>query len=252
LLALAFIVVVRGVCVAQPQQDLDNGRFLRWSYQDPVDWFGSWDTKRLLHVAAVGAVLVPISLLDEPVDEALGEQDSGQIADVADYLGTPLAILTASGAFGLTLITTNSKLQDAAFTSVQSALYANVIAFTIKLSVGRARPDANLGAHHFEPFSDPDASFPSGHTTTAFALLSAWTFYYPSIWTYGLLGAAAATGLSRMVKRRHWFTDVLGGAALGSSTSHWLARKHQGLRTSLTVIPVITSGRVFVSASLTL
>lgn len=59
-------------------------------------------------------------------------------------------------------------------------------------------------------------SFPSIHSARSFnqALLFAFALELP--WAYPLLLAAAAlVGYSRVVKRRHWPADVLGGAILG-------------------------------------
>ncbi len=59
-------------------------------------------------------------------------------------------------------------------------------------------------------------SFPSGHTTTIFALCGVISFYYRSlkIRTIALI-AAILVGFSRVLIGVHWPADVFGGAALG-------------------------------------
>jgi membrane-associated phospholipid phosphatase len=66
-------------------------------------------------------------------------------------------------------------------------------------------------------------SFPSGHTTTAFAAASAvtdeTTLWWPrSTWIVGPLmyGGATMVGLSRMYHNRHWASDVAVGALIGT------------------------------------
>lgn len=61
-------------------------------------------------------------------------------------------------------------------------------------------------------------SFPSGHTTTAFAFFSlmALTFKRPTISVFALL-AAIAVGFSRVYLMMHWVGDVMAGAALGTA-----------------------------------
>jgi membrane-associated phospholipid phosphatase len=86
-----------------------------------------------------------------------------------------------------------------------------------KETTGRHRPREGDGPFSFHPFSGA-ASFPSGHTTTAFALASAvsedlgnnpWI----AVPAYGL---AALVGFSRTRANAHFASDVLiGGAAPG-------------------------------------
>lgn len=62
-------------------------------------------------------------------------------------------------------------------------------------------------------------SFPSGHTTTAFAL-AFWVFLLTyrtryQGWGYGALLLAGLVGLSRVYRGVHYPSDVLAGAAVG-------------------------------------
>ena len=65
-------------------------------------------------------------------------------------------------------------------------------------------------------------SFPSGHTTTAFAAAAAVTSETRRMWPRSLwvvapvmYGGATLVGLSRMAHHHHWAGDVFLGAALG-------------------------------------
>jgi len=100
----------------------------------------------------------------------------------------------------------------------------------LKVAIGRERPvmytsGAAAGA------GDPDnqRSFPSSHTTVAFAAATAYVVisgreHLPHRARAALLlyGAALATGVLRVEAGKHFPTDVLGGAALGSGIG-WLA-----------------------------
>ena len=104
---------------------------------------------------------------------------------------------------------------------------SGIVAQIVKHLVGRARPVlfAVDGPFSFHPLAVTNvlASFPSGHTTSAFAAAVALGYMRPS-WRWWLLGCALLIGVSRVLVGAHYPSDVVGGAALGSATSLTLAR----------------------------
>lgn len=88
----------------------------------------------------------------------------------------------------------------------------------LKHLIGRARPRLmdQLGPFHFDPmtFKAVQASFPSGHTITAFAI--AWTLglFLPKR-RIALFSLAVLVALSRVVLGSHYPGDVVAGAAIG-------------------------------------
>lgn len=57
-------------------------------------------------------------------------------------------------------------------------------------------------------------SFPSGHTTAAFASATCFAAFYPPAAPVAYTVAVAA-GVNRVVKHQHFASDVVAGAALG-------------------------------------
>ncbi|PKN10801.1 MAG: hypothetical protein CVU70_02165 [Deltaproteobacteria bacterium HGW-Deltaproteobacteria-5] len=57
-------------------------------------------------------------------------------------------------------------------------------------------------------------SFPSGHTVTAFALATAFSYLYPRLRVPAYL-VAAMIGMSRVVLTAHYLSDVIAGAIVG-------------------------------------
>jgi membrane-associated phospholipid phosphatase len=111
----------------------------------------------------------------------------------------------------------------------------SLLAAIIKNIIGRARPFVVAGPDvwAYEPFTwhARYASFPSGHTTTAFAALVAIGAIFPQaralMWIYAVL-----MGLSRVVVTAHHPSDVIAGAILGAVGAYlvrnWFAVRRLG------------------------
>ncbi len=186
-----------------------------------------------LYLLGAGAVLGTISSFDTNLNDQVRRLDHGAFHTYLEWtneIGGPRAMAPVAAIFGASLLTRNSKFQDAAFTSFQSLLYTGVISYGIKYTMGRVRPYHGVGAHQFDFFSG-NTSFPSGHTSAAFAILSPWVFYYPHPATYGLFALGTGTALARMARDKHWATDVLAGGTLGVMVGYWLSRRHQNRST---------------------
>ena len=139
----------------------------------------------------------------------------------------PLAVVLFLGS----LTSGNEYFQDAAFTSMEAVIYANLITHAIKLVAGRVRPNEGAGPGRFEPFSGA-RSLPSGHATTIFAVTTPWLLYYPGTVTIALFSLGAGTALVRMADRYHWFSDVIAGGLIGAGTGWLLSRRHRRLAAS--------------------
>ena len=94
-------------------------------------------------------------------------------------------------------------------------------------------------------------SFPSGHTTAAFALSAVLAARIKNPWaTVGLYGVAAGAAMSRMYTRDHWLSDVVFTAvytsAVANSVVHWFEKDDQpaGAGQSFHITPTINGVRV--------
>jgi membrane-associated phospholipid phosphatase len=83
--------------------------------------------------------------------------------------------------------------------------------------------------HENRPNGRGNASFPSTHTTAAFAIATMQAQYHPTweapLWYLG----ASVIGVSRVQLREHHWGDVFAGAALGWGTARLELSSHRGL-----------------------
>ena len=84
----------------------------------------------------------------------------------------------------------------------------------LKKAANRPRPCA-IAPHAWATLLPPDQfSFPSGHTMTAFGVITPLLAYFPEL-APGLLFCALSVAASRIVLGMHFLSDVVAGAVLG-------------------------------------
>ena len=148
--------------------------------------------------------------------------DAELASSAAGLVILPLAALAVDGIPALAEGPNYARLIDDMLPIVESEVATSVATNIVKFSVGRQRPYAHFAAG--VPFSTEDnLSFFSGHTSFAFATaISAGIVAHergyaaePYIWAGGLT-LAALTGYLRIAADKHYFSDVLVGAAVGT------------------------------------
>jgi membrane-associated phospholipid phosphatase len=138
--------------------------------------------------------------------------------------------LAAFGAYGF--IFRNKKMQNTTLLATQAYITGASVESVLKFLTGRERPyiydstkvQASPAFHGPLYVSPRDvngkklySSFPSGHTTVAFAAATVFALEYKHrpwipIFCYSV---ATLIGVSRITENKHWATDVLAGAGLG-------------------------------------
>lgn len=151
-------------------------------------------------------------------------------ATVFRLFGNPGSMMTGMGLYLLGTASGQRRTQDLGLHTVEAIVLGFGATGTIKILAGRARPRISENdASKFQLLrglrGDDYQSFPSGHTTTAFAfaatVASETQRWWPrSRWIIGpiLYGGATLTGASRIYNKAHWASDVMAGAAIGTFT----------------------------------
>gem|GEM_PF-210320 len=122
----------------------------------------------------------------------------------------------------------NEKMERTALLAAESFLVTGLFTTVIKTSTGRHRPSKKNNSSTFDGPSTSNKSFPSGHTSTIFAIATVVANEYEEVPLVTPLsyGIATLAGLSRINDNQHWASDVFFGAALGYFTSKTILRLH--------------------------
>jgi membrane-associated phospholipid phosphatase len=196
-----------------------------------VRLFAPHDAVIALGVAAIAAATMSI---DEPFARDL-QRPSVQTnsafkgaANVFNAIGFPGSTVLSAGAYFLGLQRHSRPIAALGMHTGDAIVLGGILAAGLQMAIGRARPQRDVNnAHDFvfgKGFSDQDyTSFPSAHTTVAFAAATAASREVDRSWPAAAryvtpisYTVATLVGLSRMYKNKHWASDVVGSAGLGS------------------------------------
>lgn len=200
---------------------------------------------------AAGFAVLTVAMFpaDRHIAETLQDEDirANKFFDKAgkdvEAISTPGAFIIGGGLYAAGKLTNHPDLSDLGWHGTEAVLLASGITGILKGVLGRSRPYVNndttprdfgflRGFGHNTPKLRADGtpvqagdyqSFPSGHTTTAFAAAAAVTSEMRRMHPGSLIivaplmyGGATLVGLSRMYHNNHWASDVALGAGIGT------------------------------------
>lgn len=166
-------------------------------------------TPLLIGFAAAGTS----SVFDRQASAELMGQAHGLSAAASTAGGFTVMAPAAMGLFAAGRFSHSTQFRAFSYDATQALIVNGVYTNIFKKVVHRERPDGS------------DAlSFPSGHTSSAFALATVAEKHYG--WKVGVPSylAASAIGFSRISNNRHYLSDVLAGATLGVITARTVVR----------------------------
>jgi membrane-associated phospholipid phosphatase len=186
---------------------------------------------------ALGFVGLTVAMF--PVDKAVARRlrspssgDNRFISGSArgfEIIADPGSIVVGAAAYAIGRVAHRRTLADIGLHTTEAIIGGSAITVVLKDALGRSRPYVSNAKDPrdfalLKGFGDRDRqSFPSGHTTAAFAAAAAVTSEVKRIgpeytWIVGpvMYGSATMVGLARMYHNKHWASDVALGAAIGT------------------------------------
>ena len=158
------------------------------------------------------------------------------------------------GTYGYAVLTDSGAGRSEAWQMVEAAGLSGVTSYALQFAFSREGPDTTNDPHEW--FKGGLGSFPSAHVTGAFAVGTVFAEsggddfrFLRRFLGYGL---GVATAYARLHHNQHWLSDVVAGAALGTSTGFFVMARHERrqLRADWQLVPVpggamLTYNRVF-------
>ncbi|MDB4877547.1 MAG: phosphoesterase PA-phosphatase related protein [Gemmatimonadetes bacterium] len=187
-------------------------------------------------VLAGGFVVTTIAIrpLDKSAEQALQQperQKNKAFREAAigfRTIAAPGSVIIGLGMYATGRLSNNDHLAQLGLHGTEALFLGEGVGTLLKDIFGRARPFVDTNPDNFQLMrgfkgDDKFRSFPSGHAVAGFAAAAAVSAETSRWWPNTTLiigpamyGGAALIGLSRMYDNRHWASDVILGAAIGT------------------------------------
>src|SRR5580765_1290019 len=176
-----------------------------------------------------GAVLAALMITDRKTSAWVSRRGSfSDLSHAISYGGSLYA--TAGFATGLYLIggaTNNARLKKTGKLAFEALLGTGVVIGSLKQTTRRMRPNAVAGSGDF--FGEGGRSFPSGHSSNAWAVATVVASEYKDrkLVRYGAIAAAIVISMSRYTGRAHFISEVVVGSAIGFGIGRFVYNTHR-------------------------
>ena len=169
------------------------------------------------------------SIVDPFQEDNAGELLDEDTANFGDLMGMLVPnILYVGGAYFHYKITDNNKSLARSTLMFKTTVFAGGTTTILKRIVNQQRPDKG-----------DRLSFPSGHTTTAFAFASVIGIEHEWYWGAGAYSLATVVAMSRIHDNVHYLHDVVFGATIGTAFGiglYYLQNKSDNI--ALSILPL--------------
>ena len=164
-----------------------------------------------------------------------------RMASIVRNIALPGSTIIGPSMYAIGRLSKQDRVAQLGLHGTEALLLGAGMGTVLKDAFGRARPFVDTISPNPDDFQllrgfkrgDDYRSFPSGHTLAAFAAAAAVSAETSRWWSWAsytigpaMYGGAAAVGVSRMYNNRHWASDVILGAAIGTFAGTKVVRYH--------------------------
>jgi hypothetical protein len=196
-----------------------------------------WDKEDWMQVGVVAAIVGTAALFDkcESDREVDGSNNLDGLAMRLEPFGESYSLATLLGFYSVGKLADSPRAIAVGEDGLTASIISALVTGTLKSAVGRSRPSQTTDNDTIHPFQG-NHSFPSGHTTQAFAVASVISAHYDSPWVDATAySVATLAGYSRHEHNAHWGSDILAGAAIGFVIGHSVVKLNEENRSHLSV-----------------
>lgn len=205
----------------------------------PFHWTGGQWEHFSIAVAGIGAAAL--------LDSTVRNHERNDHNRITDQVAKDFEQFGQTGAFGVMgvfyvagLASDNGRARSVGEDGlIASLISGGIITPVLKFAAGRARPRDTDKTFDLKPFSG-NSSFPSGHSTEAFAVASVISAHYDARWVQVVsYGSAALVGFARIHHQAHFLSDVTAGAIIGTVTGRTVVHRNDEERRRYALTPVV-------------
>jgi hypothetical protein len=185
-----------------------------------------FDNNDLFLTATILSITAASFPLDEPIRRGTIKNHNkslDRVTDISERFGNAkYGLLLSSTLYLSGLISNEIYIKQTGQMMVEALIFNGLITQGTKMIFGRGRPFINEGSYEVDIFEFEndyeDMSLPSGHTSTAFTMATVLSKRIDNIYaSIALYSMASLTAFQRIYVDKHWFSDTVLGAALGTA-----------------------------------
>lgn len=179
-------------------------------------------------------VIFEDAIVDPFQEKQVRNNTLGDASRWGDWMGQMIPNFLYTGGMGIASYFHDPKAWDRAMGMAKATIYSSLVTSTLKYTVKEPRP--NNGSEK--------NSFPSGHSTTAFAFSGYVAAEHGWGWGSAALLLSSFTAYSRINDNRHYLHDVTAGATIGWVYGWGISRLQKNKREKENtgfIVPVLDS-----------
>lgn len=206
-----------------------------------------WEKSHWLEASLITGITAGLYAYDQEIQDWMQDNRNNttdKIAEITKPFGNGMYTLPPLGAFYLYgYFLKDDRARKVSLLSLESFVISGIFTQAVKFLGQRHRPGSGASQNTWDGpgFSNSNLSFPSGHSSSAFAIGTVIASEYKDNLLIPPLsyGISTLTALSRVNDNAHWVSDVFLGSAIGYFTAKAIVALHRNNKNKkLTFLPI--------------